>query len=252
LPRLGNPFLSRATYSFLSDLLTNPSDADLGEIDVLAEIPQILKAVLTSLPPKTESTLAPAWLSLLAHAMAAWTNANPDAASAELGKVWKAVWSFLDSSDATVRRAAAQALATLSGCFTQRLVEPSLAECGADEPKSGLGRIVAQADKALDALGYARAMPELLGVIAALVTGLHHRAAPGAPTAAEALLLPLVARVGELRVQKNFEYKEAADGVLSAAMSRMGPHVLLEALPLNLEPTDRCAFALMSTSRTGG
>ncbi|KAI0029666.1 NUC173-domain-containing protein [Vararia minispora EC-137] len=243
LPRLGNPFLSQVTYTFISDLLTNPSDADLGQIDVLPEIPKILKAVLSALPPKTDATLAPAWVSLLADTIVAYNAAEPDAASAELPKVWKAVWTFLDSSDASVRRAAAQALARLAGCFTARLTEPAVAEHARndEEPKSALGKIVAQVDKALDALAYARAMPELLAVIAALVIGLHHRAALGEPTAAEALFLSVVKRIGELRVQKNFEYKEAADAVLGAAMARMGPHVLLEALPLNLEPAGRQA-----------
>ncbi|KAG5221477.1 armadillo-type protein [Salix suchowensis] len=44
------------------------------------------------------------------------------------------------------------------------------------------------------------------------------------PTAAEILLLPIVAKVGELRTQRGFEYKEAADSTLSTAMRVLGPH----------------------------
>jgi ribosomal RNA-processing protein 12 len=42
-----------------------------------------------------------------------------------------------------------------------------------------------------------------------------------------------------MRTEKNFEHKGAADRVLSQAMGTMGPAVLLNALPLNLEPADR-------------
>ena len=64
--------------------------------------------------------------------------------------------------------------------------------------------------------------------------------APGAPTAAQTLMMPMIKHIGDLRTQKNFEYKEAADSTLSTAMRVLGPHVLLETLPLNLEPEDRC------------
>ncbi|KAI0062893.1 NUC173-domain-containing protein [Artomyces pyxidatus] len=239
LPRLGNPFLSQSAYNILSDLLsTRPAD---GEVDVLAEIPQILKAVLSSLPPKTEVTLAPAWLGLLGSAMLAYKDASPISSAAELGKVWKAVWGFLESSDASIRHAAAQSLGFIAQSLTPESIASAVAEHRAVEPKSALGKIIAQIAKALDALAFARALPELLSTLSALISNLRHRTSPTAPTAAEILLLPLVQKIGALRIEKNFEYKEAADAVLSTAMATMGPAVLLQALPLNLEPVDRQA-----------
>ncbi|KZV69917.1 NUC173-domain-containing protein [Peniophora sp. CONT] len=234
LPRLGNPFLSQSAYALLTSLLTSPTDDDESSTDnVSTEIPAILKAVLSSLPSRTDTTTAPAWLALLGTAL---TAADTQLRTNEFAKVWKAAWAFLDANDAPVRRAAASALSVLTQCITPDLVAPSLTE--SDEPKSALGKIIQTISKSLDALSFARAMPELLSVLSALITSLRVY-----PAAAEKLLLPIVVRVGALRVQNGFEHKESADAVLGAAMSAMGPHILLQsdALPLNIEPSDRAA-----------
>ena len=94
-------------------------------------------------------------------------------------------------------------------------------------------------DKALGALAYARAVPEVLAVLSSLIAGLRYREKEGGPTAAEVLLMPTVVRVAELRVQKSFEWKEAADRALSTAVQVLGPEVVLRELPLNIEPADR-------------
>lgn len=52
-------------------------------------------------------------------------------------------------------------------------------------------------------------------------------------------MVPVIQKVGNLRTKKNFEYKEAADGMLGIAMRVLGPEVFLKMLPLNLEPSDR-------------
>ncbi|KAI0266803.1 NUC173-domain-containing protein [Gloeopeniophorella convolvens] len=239
LPRLGNPFLSQSAYSILSDLLSAPSKDD--EMDVVAEIPQILKAVLSSPPPKSDATLAPAWLGLLGNALLAYKDANPQASAGELGKVWKAVWVFLESSDASIRRASSQSLALLAQCFTPEFIAPAIHERGKPEPKSALGKIISQTQKAFESLAFARSMSELLSTIAALISNLRYREDSAGPTAAETLLLQLVQSIGNIRTEKNFEHKEAADKVLSQATATMGPAVLLNTLPLNLEPADRQA-----------
>jgi ribosomal RNA-processing protein 12 len=108
--------------------------------------------------------------------------------------------------------------------------------------KSPLRSVISQMTKALDSLAFASAMQELLSVISALVSNLGVRVNPAkSTTATEALLMPLVSKIADLRVQKGFEHKEAADAVLSTAMRVVGPAVLLAAIPLNLEPSDRQA-----------
>lgn len=237
LPRLGNPFLSQSAYSILSDVLSAPTNCD--DFDVVSEIPQILKAVLSSPPPKVDRAIAPAWLGLLGNALLTYKDADPQASAGELGKVWKAVWAFLESSDATIRKACCQSLALLAQCLTPETIRPAMQEHGQSEPRSALGKIVFQAEKAFESLAFARSMSELLLAISALTSNLRYREMPAGPTAAEVLLLPLVQKIGNIRTEKNFEHKEAADRVLSQAMGAMGPAALLNVLPLNLEPVDR-------------
>ena len=237
LPRLGNPFLSQSAYCIISDVLSSPTTDD--DFNVASEIPQILKAVLSSLPPKTDKAIAPAWLGLLGNALIVYKDADPQACAGELGKVWKAVWAFLESSDATIRKASCQSLILLAQCFTPELKIRAMQERGQSEPKSALGKIVLQTEKAFESLAFVRSMSELLLVISALISNLRYREMPAGPTAAEVLLLPLVQRIGNMRTERNFEHKEAADRVVSQAMGTMGPAVLLGALPLNLEPADR-------------
>ena len=243
LPRLGNPYLSQSAYSILSEMLTTPSDEAEG--DISSQVSNVLKAVLSSLPSKADATLAPAWLVVLGNAMVVYSGSDPEGCAAEVGKVWKVVWTFLESGDTATRRAAAQSLDMLAQCFTPRLISTATSEAAQlatdAEPKSALGRIVAQTTKALDSLALARSVPEVLTAISSLIDNLRYSGdgASTGPTAAEVIMLPLIEKVSVLRVQKSFEYKEGADGVMSMAMAVLGPAVLLERLPLNLEPADR-------------
>lgn len=158
------------------------------------------------------------------------------------------MWTFLESGEGATRQAAAEGLGLLAGCFTPELAAAAVKEApavaGGAEPSSAVGRIVVQATKALDSLALAGAMSELLAVIGSLVEHLRFQL-EGGKTAAEALVLPVVEKIAALRVQKAFEYKEAADGVLSVAMRVLGPEVLLARLPLNLEPSDRSVHPSM-------
>jgi ribosomal RNA-processing protein 12 len=236
LPRLGNSFLSQSAYSILSDVISATANDD--DLNVALEIPQILKALL-SFTPEVDKAIAPVWLGLLGNGFLAYKNSDPGASAGELWEVWKAVWAFLESSDVTVRKASCQSLELLAQCLTPDTIRPAMQERGQSEPKSTLGRIVADAEKALQSLAFARSMSELLLAISTLISNLRYREMAAGPTAAEVLLLPLVQRIGNMRTEKNFEHKGAADRVLSQAMGTMGPAVLLDALPLNLEPADR-------------
>lgn len=176
--------------------------------------------------------------------MLAYSAFDADACAVDLSRVWKTVWGFLESNHSTTRKATAEALDLLSQCFNPSLIKAAIQESkeGITEPKSVVGSIIAQANKALDSLTFARSMPDLLAVIASLITNLRYTeddARRKSTVAAEALLLPLIRKIGDLRTQKGFEHKEAADSALAVAMRVLGPKILLQVLPLNLEPADR-------------
>lgn len=174
--------------------------------------------------------------------MLAYRSADPEASSQEFIKVWKTVWSFFETSHAQTRKAVAQALESLAQCITFPMARTAVVE--APDGKSPVRAAIAQTTKALDSLAYASAIPELLHVVCSLILGLNMRLENGQSTlAAETLLLPLVQKIADLRTQKNFEHKETADNAISTAMRVMGPAVVLEAMPLNLEPQDRFVIA---------
>ncbi|KAH0827850.1 hypothetical protein J3R83DRAFT_3476 [Lanmaoa asiatica] len=236
LPRLGNPYLSQSSYSILSDLLS--ASVNSGTQSSTEQISVVLNAVLSSPPPKSDITVAPSWLRVLGDVMLAYRSADAEASSCEFIKVWKTVWSFFETSHTQTRKAVAQALESLTQCITFPLARTAVAD--APDGKSPVRSAVAQITKALDSLAYASAIPELLHVVCSLTLSLNMRFENGKSTlAAETILLPLVQKIADLRVEKNFEHKEAADSVISTAMRVMGPAVVLEAMPLNLEPQDR-------------
>ncbi|KAI0341904.1 ribosomal RNA-processing protein 12 [Trametopsis cervina] len=240
LPRMGNPYLAQSAYSILADLVSIPADDPTSNVH--SQLPAILKAVQSSPPSKTDGTLAPAWTNVIANVMLAYHSFDSDACASKLGEVWKSIWSFLDSSDASVRKSASDSLALLTKCFSSSLISAAVKDRQSSDPKATLARIISQISKALDSLAFARAIPELLTVVSSLIFGLRSRPdTESSTTAAELLMLPITLKIADLRVQKTFEYKEAADAVLHTAMHILGPHVLLRELPLNLEPADRKA-----------
>ena len=234
LPRLGNTYLSQSSYSVLSDIFS----ACLEDVssNIGAQLSDVLKVVLSSPPARSDLTLSASWVQVLGSALVAHSALDCNAASTEVGKVWKSVWNFLDSPDANTRKAAAQSLSSISSCFNPALISASIADM---EGSSTIRKIISQVSKALHSLSYARSIPEVLSVISSLITHLDYRTSKTSPTAAELLMMPLIVSIAELRTTKNFENKEAADATLSVAMRILGPAVLLDALPLNLEPSSR-------------
>ncbi|KAI0708959.1 NUC173-domain-containing protein [Cerioporus squamosus] len=240
LPRLGNPYLSQSAYSILSDLLALSMDDPT--VNIQSHMSDMLKVVLSSPPLRSDSALTAAWAGVLGNTMLAYHQHNADECAAEVGKVWKAIWNLLDSQDAATRKAAAEALSTLGQCFTPALIAAAIKEKDSAERKSVLGKIVSQTTDALDSLAYARAISDILSVASSLIENLRYRGGSRKnPTAAEQLLQPLVTKIADLRIQKTFEHKEAADATLGTAMRILGPEVLLRWLPLNLETVDRQA-----------
>ncbi|KAL4254252.1 RRP12 family protein [Abortiporus biennis] len=237
-PQLGNPYLSQSAYSILASLLETSIEDPANNIQ--DQLQEIVSVVLSSPPPITDTAISPVWSNVLGHAMLAYHKSDPIASSKKLIEVWQAVWSLLESTDAGVRKAAAQSLDLISRCFDSSMIQAALKEKNKSEYKSTLGKIITRVTKSLDALAYARSIPDILSVTSSLISNLRHReGSRSAPTTAEQLLMPLIVKIAELRIQKDFEFKENADAALNTAMSVIGPAVILQELPLNLDTVDR-------------
>lgn len=237
LPRLGNSYLTQTSYSILSDLFSLPDEDE--ECSFGSQLPEMLLAILSSPPVKTDATVSPAWVQVLGDAMRVYNVVDTDACGKELSRVWKAVWNFIDSNDLKTRKSAAHSLSKLSQCFPTSLILTAVAD---PQGSSKITKIISQVTLALENIAYARSIPEILVVISNLFTGLKYRSSRGSPSAAETLMLPLISQVGDLRTRRDFEFKEDADATLRVAMQVLGPEVLLRVLPLNLEPEKRSVF----------
>lgn len=240
LPRLGNPYLTESSYSILSDLLS--ASVDSGTQSATEQIPAVLSAVVSSPPPKSDLTVAPSWLQLLGATMLAYRSVDELGCEDDFLNIWNAIWAFFESSQEQIREATVESLDALCQCITPSMVQAAIRKPKKAPPLQG---IVQQVLNALDSLGYAHAIAQVLSVIPSLILNLDMRIeSEKSTTAAEILLMPLVLKVADLRMQKNFEHKEAADNVISTTMRVCGPAVLLQALPLNLEPEDRFVWSM--------
>ncbi|KAF8521281.1 NUC173-domain-containing protein [Hysterangium stoloniferum] len=236
LPRLGNPYLAHSSYTLLAILVTNDSPS--------TDLSPLIAALLSSSPLKTDVAQTPAWLDLLRAAFASGPVSS--SSTSQLDVIFKSIFEYLESTDINVRNNAAQALsALLSKSITNSMIEAAVTEAEQKKAKSPVGKIIGLTRTSLDALPYARAVPQLLTVVASLLHALRHRppskSSSPRPTAAELLVLDLVQKAGELRIKKGFEHKESVDEVIKAAMSVLGPEVILRVLPLGLLPEERTA-----------
>ncbi|TFK23665.1 ribosomal RNA-processing protein 12 [Coprinopsis marcescibilis] len=234
LPRLGNLYLTQGAYSLLADIFALPVEDP--SVSFQDQLPEILAILLSSTPPKSDHNLPVAWASTVGEAMSAYNLGNPTGCSSEISKAWRTLWPFLESTETSVRQATANALIQIATCFSADFVK---ADIQTSEKKSTIKKLISQTSESLDSLAYSRAIPDILTVIAALIKNLRYRILKESPTAAELVMIPLIEKIGDLRVQKTFEYKEAADFALGIAMHVLGPEVLLKVLPLNLDPASR-------------
>lgn len=196
----------------------------------------LLQAIISQAPLKTDTNLISPWVALIGKAMLALKRIDQEAASAEVPQTWKLIFPYLESAEAPVRRETGSTLSSLIQCISHTTIDDAFG----GRSQTVITSIITQLTKALDTLSYVRAIPELLSVVSALIVTLRYRpGGQGTPTAAERLLPQLIIKIGGMRIKSNFEYKEAADGVMRTAMAVMGPEVLLSILPLNIMPEDR-------------
>jgi ribosomal RNA-processing protein 12 len=234
LPQLGNPYLSRSTFTVLSQLMSASVQED--DSNVATQLPEIIHTIHSSSPIKTDTTQASAWMLVLANAVVSYSTVDSSGCEKEISKSWKSVWVFLESVDSATRKTAAESLDLISKCLTPSMIKSATK----DRDNSILGKMILQCRTALDSLAFARSIAEVLSVISSMIGRLrYHEGSRSSPTAAEVLMAPIIQKIGDLRTQKDFEYKESADSTLGVAMRVLGPEALLKILPPNLEPADR-------------
>ena len=232
LPALRNPFLTVASFDVFEALFRASHAHGGNDVRVVRATLDALKSD-AHVPAHTDVQTMPAYLRVVEAGMVAFSRVNDGKdAWALVPTFWaSAVDLGLDAgSDASrasadVRGAAGNLLlALVRYCIPDTAISAALAG------KGPLLRLIGQLRDALGkhALRYVHARTEILQVIAALLQRLRHT--PGAPE----LILDIVAHVAQLRTQRDFDARPAADGVIGAAIGACGPRAVLEHLPLGL------------------
>ena len=233
LPSLHNPFLTVAVFDVFEALFRAAyASADHSDTRILRATLDALRSE-SLVPPHTDVQTLPSYMRVVEAGMVAFSRVNN-------GKdAWSLVPTFwgtavdlaLDGgSDAS--RASAD-VRTAGGNLLLALVRYCIPESAVTAALEGKGALVRLIDQLRDALGrhalrFVHVRNEILQTVAALLQRLRHT--PRAPE----LLLDIVEYVAQLRVQREFDARPAADGVIGAAITTCGPREVLAHLPLGL------------------
>lgn len=242
LPRLGNPFLTSASYDILETLFSKSSDSfEEGKVE------ETLEAVLAAKPAGSGSVderILPGWLGTVEHGFVAFARTNPTNCTRSLLSTFNGVLHYLSSPAPAVRAAATSTLtALLRYCVSPEEIEYTVFNPhDEDDRDHPLKAICDNLLGAMKSIKYqAAAMPHLLAVVSALLSKLRVRVSSGLKKdkqktpAAGYLVAEHVKLAGHMRGIDGFEYRDAAESVIGTATEVCGPEWVLDLLPLNLE-----------------
>ena len=226
---------------------------------MISNLPTILDSLLSSPPDlKSNASDVPAYLSALTSSLVKMSLQSPQALSSYLGRALNLFMTILldPKSSQHVLDAAAHSLGSdgiVRYCITDEMILATVNY--ARHPPQGDGSRKKQktpfVTRLIEASADAMASSPLrfgyiLDIFSTLVSRLRLRVLPGkevqidsegrAPTAAEELLLPLIASVADLRGEPGFQEREKMDDLIGMCLSVMGVAAVLKALPLNIEP----------------
>ncbi|WWC96369.1 hypothetical protein V866_003236 [Kwoniella sp. B9012] len=260
LPSL--PHLTPQIYSLLAHLLSPPPADAAGPVpSVLTNLPTILDSLLTSPPGLSET---PTYLSAITSALIKMSVQDPLSLSTYLPKAFNLIFhNILLSSNTppSVCTAAAEAVGSqgiLRYCISDEAILATLTYTRQGSHLPGarkksktpfLHRLITSLTESMNT--HALKLPYLFSILTALISRLRLRVLPTTKegggvakidengrghTAAQELIMELIKEVGDLRHQKGFDDKDGVDRVIGMAIEVIGVKVVLDKLPLNIEP----------------
>nr|XP_019045182.1 ribosomal RNA-processing protein 12 [Kwoniella bestiolae CBS 10118]OCF24112.1 ribosomal RNA-processing protein 12 [Kwoniella bestiolae CBS 10118] len=254
------PHLTPQIYSLLAHLLSPPPAEAAGPVpSVLTNLPTILDSLLASPPGLSET---PTYLSAITSALIKMSLQDPLSLSTYLPKAFNLIFHNILLSPNTppsVCTSAAEAVGSqgiLRYCITDEAILHTLTyvRSGSHVPGARkkqktpfLYRLISSLTESMNT--HALKLPYLFSILTALISRLRLRVllpsgnveakvdeSGQGQTAAQELLMDLIKDVGDLRHQKGFEGKDGVDRVLGMAIEVIGVKVVLDRLPLNIEP----------------
>ncbi|KAB8346247.1 hypothetical protein FH972_023292 [Carpinus fangiana] len=214
--RSKSEFLTMTAFDVFEAILAGMANEDSSD-----KIARLLDAITELQPSQNDTQLLPPWIAIISRGYDVYAQVEPDEAFQKLPIVFESIAAFMASPSFNIRISASECLVSfMVNCVPPNvLLEPSVYD------EKTLEKLAATATN-LFSVKYQSAWMEVFTVLGAMLENLRWQSWP--------LLSKPLATVGELRSNESFAGKDAADAVISKAITAIGPDRVLEVLPLNL------------------
>ena len=212
-----------------------------NEIDS-AKFIQVLDIIFDLKPALNDPHLAPSWLAVIAKAVSSFaSNVNSYEILKKLPEIFKSVGNYFLSENSNITESAAQCLIAIiiEGIKDKDLLLPPAVTNKVYEDVDEVISKIAEITSDFLTVRYRQSANDACEVISALFTKLRQRANPD--------FLNHLELIGNWRSneQEGFELNEISEKVIAAAISSVGPEVVLQVLPLNLTDPKKVGRAWM-------
>lgn len=226
IPKINNAFLARSAFDVLEALFTRAAHHQLP-------VPATFESLLALRPANNAVHTLPSWLAALEHAFVALNMVDAAACAQAFPASFQDALELCGSQHPPPVRAAAEktAKAMIRWC----LPVDQAALVAAIAGKGNLVLVVEALDEALSSLKFTGAgILHILHLSTQLIHTLRTRPQGEDQTAAELFLDSHLIKIGQVRANPGFEYRDAAEHAIAAMARVAGPAHVLRTLPLNL------------------
>ncbi|VEU22234.1 DEKNAAC103240 [Brettanomyces naardenensis] len=192
---------------------------------------RVLDIIFDLKPSINDPHLAPSWLAVVAKAVTCYShNIDPLQCFLKLPQVFKTVGTFFESEVQNVYISASQCLIAIASDAIDAkllLLPPVVKESVQEQVETTIASL-ADITNGFLSIKYRQCAKEVAELISSLFTSLSTRANP--------YFLQHLETVGEWRSneQEGFELNDVAERVIASAITSIGPELVLQLLPLNL------------------
>ncbi|ABN67271.1 pre-rRNA processing protein [Scheffersomyces stipitis CBS 6054] len=199
----------------------------------------ILDIIFDLKPSINDAHLAASWLAVVAKALESFATLSPEVCLEKLPSIIPVVSHFLSSDSKDIYESSSQCLiAIVSETIPDNfLLQPSATNGITGEIYEKVDDVITFISEHIEhellSVKYQHAVKEILELITAIILKLRTRVNPD--------FLGILGIVGEWRTNEkdSFPFNKEAEDVISAAISTIGPQVVLSVLPLNLTGGDQ-------------
>lgn len=236
ISKTSDQFLVSNAFQCFESLFQSMAQSSVSSGLVENKFLKVLDIIFSLKPSKNDSHLAGAWIAVIAKGVSTYAAHQPLKCLVKIPEVFKIMSFYLSSETPEIHFSASQCLiAILTEAIQDNLLlYPPLVDEETFETVDNVMSSLSEVFTELLSIKYIHCAKEVLNMLVVAFNRLRYRCNPD-------FIKPLEI-VGEWRTnEENFlDFKTEAEQVIGAAISSMGPDVVLSSLPLNLEnPSDK-------------